>query len=166
MLPTMFTVTLVYAVCWLPQNLLLIIVGLHPEINDYTNIQRIWWACHVLAMLHCVVNPVIYFIRNKAFRQGFAFVFHFCIPMVQYDGSLNKDRVPVDYSSKATYGIMTSQKAKSSQRMSELSNKWTKSPIMSPKNFSPTDKNISSRRLRIILPTKDKFTYKSVEIEL
>lgn len=93
MIPTMLIVTSVFAICWLPQNLLLILASLYTHIANYRHVRRIWWGCHVLAMSHTVFNPIIYVIRNKKFRLGFYFVLR-CFPCFKYDGSLHVSNKP------------------------------------------------------------------------
>lgn len=88
MIPTMLIVTSMFAICWLPQNLLLILASLYEHIAEYQHIRRVWWGCHLLAMSHSVFNPIIYAIRNKKFRLGFYFVLR-CFPCIRYDGSLH-----------------------------------------------------------------------------
>ncbi|KFD65303.1 hypothetical protein M514_08247 [Trichuris suis] len=84
MLPTMFIVTTVYSFCWLPLNVFNILRALYPLINEYTYVLHVWWACHTVAMIHCMVNPIIYVSRNRRFREGFAYVFRW-LPGVHFD---------------------------------------------------------------------------------
>uniref|UniRef100_A0A5S6R5C8 G_PROTEIN_RECEP_F1_2 domain-containing protein n=1 Tax=Trichuris muris TaxID=70415 RepID=A0A5S6R5C8_TRIMR len=84
MLPTMFIVTTVYSFCWLPLNVFNILRALYPLINEYTYVLHVWWACHTVAMVHCMVNPIIYVSRNRRFREGFAYVFQW-LPGVHFD---------------------------------------------------------------------------------
>ncbi|KRZ09695.1 Neuropeptide Y receptor [Trichinella zimbabwensis] len=84
MIPTMFIVTAVYTFCWLPINVFNVVRALHPSVTDSTYVLHIWWACHTIAMVHCLVNPIIYICRNRRFREGFAFVFQW-LPGVHYD---------------------------------------------------------------------------------
>ncbi|CDW53040.1 neuropeptide Y receptor [Trichuris trichiura] len=84
MLPTMFIVTTVYSVCWLPLNMFNIVRALNPLIKDYTYVLFVWWGCHTVAMIHCMVNPIIYVCRNRRFREGFAYMFRW-MPGVHFD---------------------------------------------------------------------------------
>ncbi|VDP34450.1 unnamed protein product [Soboliphyme baturini] len=84
MIPTMFIVTTVYTICWLPINVFNIYRSLKPEVNEHPFVLYIWWGCHTIAMSHCLVNPIIYVRRNRRFRNGFCFVFRW-IPGIRYD---------------------------------------------------------------------------------
>lgn len=89
MIPTMMIVTLLFAVSWIPINVLNIWGSLEPDIKNHKHILRFWWGCHLIAMSHSFVNPVIYVIRNKRFRDGFAYSFRW-MPCVQYSGNLHR----------------------------------------------------------------------------
>ena len=42
------------------------------------------WFAHGLAMLHSIVNPVIYFIRNARFREGFCYFSSKLLPCIAF----------------------------------------------------------------------------------
>uniref|UniRef100_A0A915MD55 G-protein coupled receptors family 1 profile domain-containing protein n=1 Tax=Meloidogyne javanica TaxID=6303 RepID=A0A915MD55_MELJA len=55
-----------YAVCWLPQNLLMNIwVTYDSSALNYPYILYIWWGAHTLAMFHSIVNPFVYYATNR-----------------------------------------------------------------------------------------------------
>ena len=56
-----------------------------PEIGSYRYILYVWWATNTIAMSHSVVNPLIYYLRNQKFREGFRFALRW-VPMVHFEG--------------------------------------------------------------------------------
>ncbi|KIH66773.1 hypothetical protein ANCDUO_02898 [Ancylostoma duodenale] len=41
------------------------------------------WFSHGLAMMHSMVNPIVYFLRNARFREGFCYFSRF-LPCVHF----------------------------------------------------------------------------------
>lgn len=68
-------VSVLYASCWLPQNLLMNIwVVYDPTITSHPRILYIWWAAHTVAMFHSIVNPFVYYWQNKKMREGISYM--------------------------------------------------------------------------------------------
>ncbi|KAL3088862.1 hypothetical protein niasHS_009154 [Heterodera schachtii] len=66
LIPMVLLVSALYAVCWLPQNLLMnIFVTYDPSILSHPYILYIWWGSHSLAMFHSAVNPFVYYVTNR-----------------------------------------------------------------------------------------------------
>ncbi|KAI3421278.1 hypothetical protein GPALN_014901 [Globodera pallida] len=66
LIPMVLLVSALYAVCWLPQNLLMnIFVTYDPAILSHPYILYIWWGSHSLAMCHSAVNPFVYYVTNR-----------------------------------------------------------------------------------------------------
>lgn len=86
MIPTMVIVTLIFAISWIPINLFNIWSSVKPEILSLKHILRVWWGCHLFSVLPSFVNPIVYFIRNKKFRNGFAYIFR-RFPHVRYSAA-------------------------------------------------------------------------------
>ncbi|KAF2350980.1 G protein-coupled receptor rhodopsin-like [Trinorchestia longiramus] len=59
------TVVLVYSLCWLPFNVLMV---LHDLLRDVPGFHLAWAGCHWLAMSHTVFNPLILYWLNTTFR--------------------------------------------------------------------------------------------------
>jgi len=85
-------VSALYAGCWLPQNLLMNIwVSYDPSITSHPYILYIWyvfvlnmqlnnwlrWGCHVLAMFHSIINPIIYYNQNKRIHEAINYLLRF-----------------------------------------------------------------------------------------
>ena len=78
-------VTLIFAICWLPYHVYFIYSYFFPEIMKVicsTNerlysVFQAWYTQHMflffywLAMFNCCVNPMVYYWRNKRFREYF-----------------------------------------------------------------------------------------------
>ena len=82
-------VTLIFAICWLPYHVYFIYSYFFPEIMKViwstkwticTNLYcfcKAWYTQHMflffywLAMFNCCVNPMVYYWRNKRFRDYF-----------------------------------------------------------------------------------------------
>ncbi|XP_075216762.1 RYamide receptor-like [Lycorma delicatula] len=72
MIKMMLTVVVVFTVCWLPFNMLLILHDKYQtELQNWQHMPYFWFACHWLAMSHTCYNPVIYCWMNSRFRAGF-----------------------------------------------------------------------------------------------
>ncbi|XP_058822027.1 RYamide receptor-like isoform X1 [Topomyia yanbarensis] len=72
MIKMMVTVVIVFTICWLPFNFLMVIdVDTSWELLPY-----LWFAFHWLAMSHSCYNPIIYCYMNARFRSGFILVLH------------------------------------------------------------------------------------------
>nr|CAD2185297.1 unnamed protein product [Meloidogyne enterolobii] len=66
LIPMVLLVSALYAVCWLPQNLLMNIwVTYDSSALNYPYILYIWWGAHTLAMFHSIVNPFVYYATNR-----------------------------------------------------------------------------------------------------
>lgn len=79
----LFLVSLMYALCWLPLNVLNVLWTRCVTYLFHPYILFIWWGAHFSAMSHSCMNPFIYVATSQRFREGFAFVFRF-IPGVNY----------------------------------------------------------------------------------
>ncbi|PIC36320.1 hypothetical protein B9Z55_015366 [Caenorhabditis nigoni] len=78
-------ISALFALCWLPLLILInVIPEFYPNINSWEYILYLWWFAHGLAMLHSIVNPVIYFIRNARFREGFCYFSSKLLPCVVF----------------------------------------------------------------------------------
>jgi len=67
----MITVVVIYAICWLPLNVINIVGDLDPTIYDFRGMNYVWMISHWLAMSNCMYNPFIYCWMNAKFRNGF-----------------------------------------------------------------------------------------------
>jgi len=65
--------TLMFATCWLPLNVLNVWTGADPDVKNHQHILRIWWACHLTAMSHGCINPIAYLAKNAKFGDALAF---------------------------------------------------------------------------------------------
>ncbi|XP_066996188.1 RYamide receptor-like [Anabrus simplex] len=71
MIKMMVTVVVVFTVCWLPFNILLITFDHDESIVEWRGLPYLYFAFHWLAMSHSCYNPVIYCWMNARFRVGF-----------------------------------------------------------------------------------------------
>ncbi|XP_055586842.1 RYamide receptor-like [Uranotaenia lowii] len=72
MIKMMVTVVIVFTICWLPFNFLMIVnVDTSWDLLPY-----VWFGFHWLAMSHSCYNPIIYCYMNARFRSGFILVLH------------------------------------------------------------------------------------------
>ncbi|XP_073989813.1 RYamide receptor isoform X2 [Rhodnius prolixus] len=71
MIKMMVTVVVVFTVCWLPFNMLLLIWEANPALSDWHGLPYIYFALHWLAMSHSCYNPLIYCWLNARFRTAF-----------------------------------------------------------------------------------------------
>ena len=67
----MITVVVIYAICWLPLNIINFTGAIDNSIYNITGMNYIWMASHWLAMSNCMYNPFIYCWMNAKFRNGF-----------------------------------------------------------------------------------------------
>ncbi|EFO84281.1 hypothetical protein CRE_21057 [Caenorhabditis remanei] len=85
LVPMVILISALFALCWLPLLILInVIPEFYPNINSWGYILYLWWFAHGLAMLHSIVNPVIYFIRNARFREGFCYFSSKLLPCVAF----------------------------------------------------------------------------------
>ncbi|GAB0091981.1 hypothetical protein DMENIID0001_069090 [Sergentomyia squamirostris] len=77
----MVTVVIVFTVCWLPFNILGLLLY-HEDVQSWQMLPYFWFGCHWLAMAHSCCNPIIYCYMNERFRMGFMKVLH-DIPVVR-----------------------------------------------------------------------------------
>ncbi|XP_076647991.1 RYamide receptor isoform X2 [Halictus rubicundus] len=70
MVKMMVTVVIVFTICWLPFNILILIID-GPLLKNWSGLPFIWMGLHWLAMSHSCYNPVIYCWMNASFRSGF-----------------------------------------------------------------------------------------------
>ncbi|GLV41074.1 RYamide receptor [Carabus blaptoides fortunei] len=73
MVKMMLAVVIVFTLCWLPFNTLLVATFSHKE-HNIPYLQYIWLVLHWLAMSHSCYNPIIYCFMNARFRAGFQHV--------------------------------------------------------------------------------------------
>uniref|UniRef100_A0A182PV00 G-protein coupled receptors family 1 profile domain-containing protein n=1 Tax=Anopheles epiroticus TaxID=199890 RepID=A0A182PV00_9DIPT len=72
MIKMMVTVVIVFTICWLPFNFLMIM----KLPSSWDLLPYFWFAFHWLAMSHSCYNPIIYCYMNARFRSGFILVLH------------------------------------------------------------------------------------------
>ncbi|EDV30401.2 uncharacterized protein Dana_GF23269, isoform B [Drosophila ananassae] len=70
MIKMMLTVVIVFTMCWLPFNILQLLLN-DEEFARWTPLPYVWFAFHWLAMSHSCYNPIIYCYMNARFRGGF-----------------------------------------------------------------------------------------------
>lgn len=70
MIKMMLTVVIVFTSCWLPFNILQLLLK-DVEFIDWKPLPYVWFAFHWLAMSHSCYNPIIYCYMNARFRGGF-----------------------------------------------------------------------------------------------
>ncbi|VDO19844.1 unnamed protein product [Heligmosomoides polygyrus] len=84
LIPMVILISAMFAFCWLPLLLLInVVVDLWPSVASWKFILYIWWFSHGLAMMHSMVNPIVYFLRNARFREGFRYFSRF-LPCVHF----------------------------------------------------------------------------------
>ncbi|XP_076393375.1 RYamide receptor-like isoform X1 [Megachile rotundata] len=71
MVKMIVTVVIVFTICWLPYNILMLIIDNNEALSNWSGLPLIWMALHWLAMSHSCYNPVIYCWMNARFRTGF-----------------------------------------------------------------------------------------------
>uniref|UniRef100_A0A182LRI2 G-protein coupled receptors family 1 profile domain-containing protein n=1 Tax=Anopheles culicifacies TaxID=139723 RepID=A0A182LRI2_9DIPT len=72
MIKMMVTVVIVFTICWLPFNFLMLM----KLPSSWDLLPYFWFAFHWLAMSHSCYNPIIYCYMNARFRSGFILVLH------------------------------------------------------------------------------------------
>ncbi|XP_055852519.1 RYamide receptor [Episyrphus balteatus] len=70
MIKMMVTVVIVFTICWLPFNILVLLLN-DESFIEWTPLPYFWFAFHWLAMSHSCYNPIIYCYMNARFRGGF-----------------------------------------------------------------------------------------------
>nr|NP_001287552.1 RYamide receptor, isoform B [Drosophila melanogaster]AHN57551.1 RYamide receptor, isoform B [Drosophila melanogaster] len=75
MVKMMLTVVIVFTCCWLPFNILQLLLN-DEEFAHWDPLPYVWFAFHWLAMSHCCYNPIIYCYMNARFRSGFVQLMH------------------------------------------------------------------------------------------
>lgn len=66
----MVTVVMVYTLCWLPFNVLMVVRELWV-VDGWPYMKQVWALFHWLAMSHTCYNPIILCWMNTKFRSGF-----------------------------------------------------------------------------------------------
>ncbi|XP_035789519.1 RYamide receptor-like isoform X3 [Anopheles albimanus] len=72
MIKMMVIVVIVFTICWLPFNFLMLM----KLESSWELLPYFWFAFHWLAMSHSCYNPIIYCYMNARFRSGFILVLH------------------------------------------------------------------------------------------
>ncbi|KAI6180968.1 hypothetical protein M3Y98_00778600 [Aphelenchoides besseyi] len=86
LIPMVLLVSVLYAGCWLPQNLLMNIwIVYDPSITSHPLILYIWWIAHTIAMCHSAVNPFVYYWQNRRLREGLLYMLRY-LPCINFDG--------------------------------------------------------------------------------
>ncbi|CAI4227796.1 unnamed protein product [Auanema sp. JU1783] len=84
LIPMVILISALFALCWLPLLLLINIIVVYWEaVASWPYILYAWWFAHGLAMLHSIVNPIVYYLRNARFREGFCYFSRF-LPFVHF----------------------------------------------------------------------------------
>ncbi|XP_063975491.1 RYamide receptor isoform X2 [Diachasmimorpha longicaudata] len=71
MIKMMMAVVIAFTVCWLPFNVLTLILDNNDSIHSWKGLPVVWATLHWLSMSHSCYNPVIYCWMNGRFRSGF-----------------------------------------------------------------------------------------------
>ncbi|KAM7363038.1 RYamide receptor isoform 2-T6 [Cochliomyia hominivorax] len=71
MIKMMVTVVIVFTMCWLPFNILILLLNNDDVLLAWGPLPYFWFAFHWLAMSHSCYNPIIYCYMNARFRGGF-----------------------------------------------------------------------------------------------
>lgn len=74
----MIVVVVIFALCWLPMHLYLILANHYTFVTEYKYIQQIYLVIFLMAMSNSMYNPIIYCWMNSRFREGFIRVFCCC----------------------------------------------------------------------------------------
>ncbi|XP_037920203.1 RYamide receptor-like isoform X2 [Hermetia illucens] len=75
MIKMMVTVVIVFTICWLPFNILVLLLN-EENLAQWEALPFLWFAFHWLAMSHSCYNPIIYCYMNARFRGGFVQVLY------------------------------------------------------------------------------------------
>ncbi|XP_075736405.1 tachykinin-like peptides receptor 86C [Rhipicephalus microplus] len=67
----LFTVVLLFAVCWLPYHAYFLYISHNPHVAYLDHIQHVYLAMYWLAMSHAMCNPIVYYCMNKRFKGYF-----------------------------------------------------------------------------------------------
>ncbi|XP_026666459.1 RYamide receptor-like isoform X2 [Ceratina calcarata] len=81
MVKMMMTVVIVFTICWLPFNILILLMDNNETLGSWVGLPFVWMLLHWLAMSHSCYNPVIYCWMNARFRTGFITAIS-CLPGV------------------------------------------------------------------------------------
>uniref|UniRef100_A0A1B6KQU8 G-protein coupled receptors family 1 profile domain-containing protein n=1 Tax=Graphocephala atropunctata TaxID=36148 RepID=A0A1B6KQU8_9HEMI len=103
MIKMMVVVVVVYTICWLPLNVLILVWESHPGIGSWSGLPFLWFAFHWLAMSHTCYNPVIYCWMNSRFRAGFSTVLHVFPNKYQGSHSQHEHSVLHRFNTSTTY---------------------------------------------------------------
>ncbi|XP_060649288.1 RYamide receptor isoform X1 [Drosophila nasuta] len=71
MIKMMLTVVIVFTSCWLPFNILQLLLKANESMDSWKPLPYVFFAFHWLAMSHSCYNPIIYCYMNARFRGGF-----------------------------------------------------------------------------------------------
>ncbi|XP_070543855.1 substance-P receptor-like [Ptychodera flava] len=74
----MIFVLLVFAVCWLPLHIFLLLTRYHLYLYARKHMQQVYLGIFWLAMSNSMYNPFIYCWMNDRFRRGFKRALRFC----------------------------------------------------------------------------------------
>lgn len=67
----MFIISLLHALFWLPLNAFNLLRTLCDSYSSHPSVLHIFWGCHLLAMSHSMINPIIYGTSRSRYREGF-----------------------------------------------------------------------------------------------
>lgn len=79
----MIVIVLIFGICWLPQNTLILWSDIDPSITSNAYIQHVYLIFYFIAMSNSMYNPIIYCWMNQRFRKGFKYVFQW-LPWVHW----------------------------------------------------------------------------------
>jgi len=66
----LIVVVVIFAICWLPQHVLLLVSSHNDEITKHPYIQHVYLAIYWLAMSNSMYNPIIYCLMNARWDIG------------------------------------------------------------------------------------------------
>ncbi|XP_077865510.1 substance-P receptor-like [Saccoglossus kowalevskii] len=67
----MIVVLVIFAVCWLPLHIYMLLARHHPYLYKQAHMQHVYMAIYWLAISNSMYNPFIYCWMNDRFRRGF-----------------------------------------------------------------------------------------------
>nr|QVK45890.1 G protein-coupled receptor [Proales similis] len=67
----LFVVAVSFAVCWLPLTVTNLYLDLVPYSIDAQMLKVIFLSCHLIAMLTTCINPILYGLKNRNFKEEF-----------------------------------------------------------------------------------------------